>query len=184
MRVHDLHRSSCSRPGAPTAWTGRRRPTRAVPRRGGHAGYLEMAHSLISTRLLKIISNRRAGNAKRPGKLPFPDFQGHFHGNEGWLECWTSRAARWRVEPSSDEAPAVVSHPLEPAPPLRIVGRSDHPQQRFTEGAMPANRPIRGCSGGPQGRLAAARHPLEKPSKAGIVLPRHTVLRCTHPHDR
>jgi len=45
-----------------------------------------MAHSLISTRLLKIISNRRAENAKRPGKPPFPDFQGHFHGNEDDLE--------------------------------------------------------------------------------------------------
>jgi hypothetical protein len=37
-----------------------------------------MAHSLISTRLLEIISNRRAENAKRPGKPPFSDFQGHF----------------------------------------------------------------------------------------------------------
>ncbi len=38
------------------------------------------------SRLLKIISNRRAENAKRPGKPPFPDFQGHFHGNEDDLE--------------------------------------------------------------------------------------------------
>jgi hypothetical protein len=37
-----------------------------------------MAHSLISTRLLKIISNRRAENAKRPGEPPFPDFQRYF----------------------------------------------------------------------------------------------------------
>jgi hypothetical protein len=37
-----------------------------------------MAHSLISAGLLKIISNRRAENAKRPGKPPFPNFQRHF----------------------------------------------------------------------------------------------------------
>jgi hypothetical protein len=32
-----------------------------------------MARSLISTGLLEIISNRRAENAKKPGKLPFPE---------------------------------------------------------------------------------------------------------------
>jgi hypothetical protein len=37
-----------------------------------------MAHSLISKGLLEIISNRRAENAKRPGKPPFPNFQRHF----------------------------------------------------------------------------------------------------------
>jgi hypothetical protein len=39
-----------------------------------------MAHSLISTGLLEIISNRQAGNAKRPETPPFPDVQGDFHG--------------------------------------------------------------------------------------------------------
>src|SRR3984893_12225826 len=72
-----------------------------------------MVHSLISTGLLEMISNRGAENAKRPGKPPFPDFQAHFHGHEDDLDCWTSRAARWRVEASSDEAPAVVSHPVK-----------------------------------------------------------------------
>jgi hypothetical protein len=52
-----------------------------------------MAHSLISTGLLEIISRRYAENAKRPGKPPFPDFQGHFRGNEDGLDNWTSRAA-------------------------------------------------------------------------------------------
>jgi hypothetical protein len=38
-----------------------------------------MAESLISRRLLEIISNGSAGNAKSAAKQPFPDFQGHFH---------------------------------------------------------------------------------------------------------
>ena len=42
-----------------------------------------MAETLISTRVLKVISNRSAGNGRSPGKPPFPDFQGHFHGHEG-----------------------------------------------------------------------------------------------------
>jgi hypothetical protein len=79
-----------------------------------------MAHSLISKRLLEVISNRHAENAKRPGKPPFPDFQGHFHGNGDDLDWWKSPAARWRVEPNSDEAPAVVSHPFEPTLSLPI----------------------------------------------------------------
>jgi hypothetical protein len=91
-----------------------------------------MAHSLIFTRLLKIISNRCAENAKKSGKPAFPDFQCHFHEHEGRLDCWTSRAARWRVEPSSDEAPAVVFHPVEPTLPLCISRRIDHLQQGFT----------------------------------------------------
>jgi hypothetical protein len=43
---------------------------------------------LISMRLLEIISNRGAENAKRPGKPAFPDFQGHFRGHESGLERW------------------------------------------------------------------------------------------------
>jgi hypothetical protein len=110
-------------PGA-SGWSGRRvglAPTgKAPPCHGarGHAGHLEMAHSLIFTRLLKIIYNRHAENPKRPGKPAFPDFQCHFHEQEGGLDCWTSRASRSRVEASSDEARAVVSHPVEPAPPI------------------------------------------------------------------
>jgi hypothetical protein len=49
-----------------------------------------MAGSLISTGLLKIISNRHAENAKRPGQPSFPDFQCHFHEHEGRLDFWTS----------------------------------------------------------------------------------------------
>ena len=37
---------------------------------------------VISTKLLKMISNRSAGNARSPGKRPFPDFQGHVHEDE------------------------------------------------------------------------------------------------------
>ena len=53
-----------------------RRPS---PVGGGSAKHLEMAECLIFKRLLKIISTRRVENAKRLGKPPFPDFQGHFH---------------------------------------------------------------------------------------------------------
>jgi hypothetical protein len=93
-----------------------------------------MAHSLIFTRLLKIISNRRAENAKRPGKPAFPDFQCHFHEHEGRLDWWTSRASRSRAEASSDEARAVVSHPVEPALPIPIGRRIDRPQQGLPNG--------------------------------------------------
>jgi len=46
----------------------------------------------------------------------------------------TSRAARSRVEASSDEARAVVSHPVEPALPIRIGRRIDRPQQGLPNG--------------------------------------------------
>ena len=133
---------------------------------GGHAGHLEMAHSLIFTRLPESISNRHAENAKRPGKPPFPDFQCHFHEHEGRLDCWTSRAARSRVEASSDEAPAVVSHPVEPTLPLRFARRIDHSQQGFVDGRhageaivttsradRPASSPVGGRGCGAQGHF-------------------------------
>jgi len=50
---------------------------------------------LISTGLLKIISNRDAENAKKLRKPPFPDFQGPFRGHESGSAVGTSRAARW-----------------------------------------------------------------------------------------
>jgi hypothetical protein len=48
---------------------------------GGNAGHMEMAACLIYTRPLKIISNAPTENARSPGKWPFPDFHGYFHGN-------------------------------------------------------------------------------------------------------
>jgi hypothetical protein len=42
-----------------------------------------MVETLISTGPLEVISNRHAGNAKRPEKPPFPGVQGYFHGHEG-----------------------------------------------------------------------------------------------------
>ena len=56
------------RPGASTALVGRRRASEAVPRRGGNAGYLEIADSLISRGLLHGISRRPDGNARSPGE--------------------------------------------------------------------------------------------------------------------
>src|ERR1700738_1141253 len=103
-------RRSEHRPRAPTAWTGRRRSAEAVPRRGWSTWTLEMAHSLISTGLLEIISNRRAENAKRPGKPPFPDFQGHFHGDGCRSDGWKWRAApRWG-DGSPDKGAAGTLH--------------------------------------------------------------------------
>jgi len=78
----------------PTAWTGRRRPAKVVPRRGWTSWTLEMAHSLISTGLLEIISNRRAENAKRPGRPPFSDVQGHFHGDGCRSGGWNVNAGK------------------------------------------------------------------------------------------
>jgi hypothetical protein len=73
-----------------------------------------MAHSLIFTGLLEVISNRHAGNAKRLGKPPFPDVHTYFHGHEAGLSCWTSRMAEQRLrgcgaEPEADVAPALLS---------------------------------------------------------------------------
>lgn len=66
-----------------------RRPS---PVGGGSAEHLEMAECLIFKRLLKIISNLYAENAKKPGKPPLPDVQAYFHGHAGRLDCWISRA--------------------------------------------------------------------------------------------
>jgi hypothetical protein len=42
-----------------------------------------MAETLVSTKLLKVISSRSAGDGRSPGNPAFPDFQGHFHRHEG-----------------------------------------------------------------------------------------------------
>jgi hypothetical protein len=62
-------------------------PTGHIQRRpspvgGGSAGYLEMAETLISTRLLEIISSRYAENAKRPGKR-------YFQTSKAFPRIWT-----------------------------------------------------------------------------------------------
>ena len=81
-----------------------------------------MAHSLISTGLLEVISNRHAGNAKRLGKPPFPDVHTYFHGHEAGLSCWTSRMAEQRLGGCTAEAevvPALLSQVMyyyEPVP--------------------------------------------------------------------
>jgi hypothetical protein len=45
-----------------------------LPVRGGNGGHVEMAETLISTRLLEVISNRSAGNGRSPGQPRFPEF--------------------------------------------------------------------------------------------------------------
>jgi hypothetical protein len=87
-----------------------------------------MAHSLISTSLLKIISSRYAENAKRPGKPPFPDVQAHFHRYEARSIRWTSRAPRRRVAPAQTSASRSL-----------VSGRAhrsciDDPEQGLTDG--------------------------------------------------
>jgi hypothetical protein len=42
-----------------------------------------MAVSLISTRLLEIISKSAVGNARSPRKRPFSDFNGYFQDESG-----------------------------------------------------------------------------------------------------
>ena len=125
-----------------------------------------MAGSVIFSGRLTIIFTRHAENAKRPGKPAFPDFQGHFHEHEGRLECGTSRAARWRVEASSNEAPAEVSHPVEPTLPLGITRSIDHPQQGFADarhvGEGPADRHV---LGGTIDRFVPAYDEPRRPSR-------------------
>src|ERR1700738_985847 len=103
---------SCRRPAAPTGLERPATSSAGRPRRGGSAGHLEMAHSLISTGLLGVISSRHAGDAKRLGKPPFPDVHTYFHGHEAGLSCWTSRMAEQRLggctaEPEAEVAPAL-----------------------------------------------------------------------------
>ena len=112
--------SSCCQPYAPYGLDRPARPAQAVPRRGWFSWTLEMAHSLISTKLLKIISNRRAGNRKRLGKPPFSDFQGHFQemGADPMVENDDRLVG---VLSQAQMRPAVVSHPVEPALPPCIT---------------------------------------------------------------
>ena len=75
---------------------------RLVPRSGEDGGNLEIAVSVISTRLLEIISHRSGGNAKNPGKRPFPHFQGHFRGH-GWHRPSEQRWSLVSLRPNSDK---------------------------------------------------------------------------------
>ena len=45
---------------------------------GGNAGTLEIAQTLVSMRLLKIISSQRGCKCRSRGRPPFPDVQGQF----------------------------------------------------------------------------------------------------------
>jgi hypothetical protein len=90
------------------------------PQRDGH---WKMAHFLDST-VWKSFPTREAENARGQGNRRFQMSKAIFMDGLSWK----SRAARWRVEPSSDEwAPAVVSHPVELTLPLHIARCIDHP---------------------------------------------------------
>jgi len=74
---HRRGRSAPLRPGQAAHVQGR-----LLSRRGGSGGHVEMAASLILTRLPKMISNWLGGNARSPERPPFPHFQGYFRGHE------------------------------------------------------------------------------------------------------
>ena len=80
-----------------------------------------------------VISNRAARNARSPGKPPLPDIQGHFHGHEGGLDP-VYAADDSSDGASSDEAPAVLLHPIGPTLPPGIACRIDHPEQSLADG--------------------------------------------------
>ena len=83
-----------------------------------------MAETLISTRLLEVISNRAAGNAENGGEPPFSDVQSHFRGHEGVpgrLDVTNPSLGNGRT---LSEAPAIVFHPIERTP-LCITRRID-----------------------------------------------------------
>ena len=84
--------------GQPTMFRGR-----LVPVGGGNGGHVEMAETLISTRLLEVISKRAAGNGKSPGEPSLPDLQSHFRGHAGLASTgWTLRGLAG-LRPASDE---------------------------------------------------------------------------------
>jgi hypothetical protein len=64
-----------------------------------------MAHSLISTGLWEVISNRHAGNAKRPETPPFPDAKAIFMDMEAGSAVghreWQSNG--WEGAPSNQK---------------------------------------------------------------------------------
>jgi hypothetical protein len=89
-----------------------------------------MAVSLISTKLLEIISNRSGGNEKSLGKAPFLDFQGHFHGPTDERVCWKCRR---RLTPSS-QVSCAFSRLAGPDLSLDVVRRLHHPKKHFADG--------------------------------------------------
>ena len=105
--------------GWPTTFSEGRSPVG-----GGNGGHVEMPETLISTRLLEVISNRAAGNGRSPGEPPFSDVQGHFreHDGPGQLDG----GCLFGMRRTSNEAPAVVCYPTEP--PLSL-GIAPHTEQ-------------------------------------------------------
>jgi hypothetical protein len=65
LRPYGLGRPTMSRAG----WS---------PVGGENGGHVEMAASLIFTRMLNMISNRSGGNARSTEKPPLPNFRGYF----------------------------------------------------------------------------------------------------------
>jgi hypothetical protein len=104
------HRRGRSRP--PTTWAGRPCSGQASPPvGGGNGGHVKMPVSVISTRLLEVISKPPAENDRSLRKRPFSDFQGHFHGHEGGPRPVGRRGCLTGMERTSNEAPCRTFHP-------------------------------------------------------------------------
>jgi hypothetical protein len=73
-----------------------------------------MAESLISTRLLEVISNGSAGNGRSPGQPPLPDFQSHFHGHEGGPDRLDVADASSRMGQNLKLGTCGSPHPVKP----------------------------------------------------------------------
>src|SRR5271166_4008820 len=108
-----------------------------------------MAVSLISRRLLEVISNRSAGNGRSPGKSPFSDFQSYYHEYEAGSARWTSRMPHPR--------------PTEPTLSRGMARRVDHPQQGLADKLFAS--PLR-----PRNRFAPGRF-VTSPVADGWSLP-------------
>ena len=85
-----------------------------------------MAASLISTRLLEVISKRSAENGRSPGQPPFPDVQGHFHGHDGPGQLDVADASLDGA--NLNRGASHSSHPTEPPLSLGIAPHTEQDQ--------------------------------------------------------
>src|SRR5215831_15858212 len=94
---------------------------------------VKIAECLIFTRLLKVISNPTGENGRSPESC-------HFRISTAIFAAMLANPTgehHQRRQSSSNEAPAVASHPVQPAPPLGIARRVGHPQQGLADRPHP-----------------------------------------------
>ena len=172
-----LLRSNCSRPGAP-----RPGPAGDVQRGPSPVGvdmHLEMAHFLISTRLLKIISSRYAENAKRQENRHFQMSKAISTDMKAGSTVGHRERTCGRVEPSSDET--LTRIPLASArtpsrhtasstswPRLNRYGLKPQTALAYVPAASSAERPERQKS---PFVLVISPRPKQKPSSTRCSTP-------------